>query len=154
MSRLSRPNAFHGMLSWFSSSRLTMLLCKFCSRSLHAADPSYKLPRPQSKKIKQGRMGITFTVFTVVLSLLREVLPLETLPPHLQFGTLVYLETTNTCLSWLQLISGADFCLLFCYTIRSLHCHSLSILHVDPTPSAIISSRLVGGRITNSFAAQ
>jgi len=55
MSRLSRLNAFHGMLSCFSSSRLTMLVCKFCSRSLHATDPSYKLPKPHSKKIKQRK---------------------------------------------------------------------------------------------------
>lgn len=57
MSRLSRPNAFHGLPSWFCSSRLTELACKFCSGSLHATDPSYKLPTSHRKNIKQMRNG-------------------------------------------------------------------------------------------------
>lgn len=129
MSRLSRPNAFRGMLSWFSSSRLTMLVCKFCSRSSHATDSSYKLPKHPSKKIRQKKNG--YYVHNLQCGSFSSARGSASgnlaLPPDLQFGTsLVCLETTNTCLSWLQRVNVSDFCLLFCYTIQSLYSHSLS----------------------------
>lgn len=63
-------------------------------------------------------MGVMSTIISVAVSHLREVLPLEALPPHLQYGTVVCLETTNTCLAWLQRISVS----CFVNTIWSLYC--------------------------------
>lgn len=112
MSRLSRPNAFHGLLSWFCSSRLTELACKFCSRSLHAADPSYTLPKSHSKNIKQTRNGYCIHNIQCGCFSSARGSALETLPSHLHFGILVCLETkqmpacpgcnTSMCLTFIS----------------------------------------------------
>lgn len=152
MSRLSQLNAFCCMPSWFSSSHLNMLVCKFCSRSLHATDPSYKLPKPHSKKIKQRKNGCYGRNFQCgTFSFTRGSAAGNLATKHVVWH--ISLEYTNTCFSCLQCINRSDFRPLFCYTIQSFYCHSLSCM-LTLHPALSPPSDWLRGYIMKIFASQ
>lgn len=109
-------------------------------------------PNPTVKTSSKPGMATTFTTFSVVLSLLQEVLPLETLPSHLHFGILVCLETKQ-----IPACPGCNtsmYLTVVSYFVIPFRLCTVIILHVDPTPSIIILFRLTGSHITNTFATQ
>lgn len=153
MSRLSRPNAFHGLPSWFCSSRLTELACKFCSGSLHATDPSYKLPTSHRKNIKQMRNGyyihnLQCGSFSSARGSASGNLVIP--PAFWHFG----LFGNQKCLLVLAVTHQPVWLLYLILLDHSGFVLSFSILHVHPTPSIIILFRLTGSHIMNIFAAQ
>lgn len=120
-------------------------LCMLLTHPTHS-------PSPTVKTSNKPGMATTFTTFSVVLSLLQEVLPLETLPSLLHFGLLVCLETKQ-----IPAFPGCNTstCLIFVsYFVIPFRVCTVIILHVDPTLSIIILFRLTGSHIMNSFATQ
>lgn len=151
MSRLSRLNAFRGTPRWFFSSCLTLPVCQFCSRSLHATDPSYKLPKPHSKKIKQRKNEVCIHslqrgCFSCVRGSASGNLATTPAVWHMNLlGEHRYLLVLAA--------SASAFLTFVSYFVIPFSPYTV-ILYLACQPSTIISFRLVGSHITNIFAAQ